>query len=223
MLVPTTRTAAYGMLWQFGLIHPILRDLPASGDGALQEARSVLAHLPEAEPISFGLATLALMIDYRWHRGRLTHDVLGNLSDIESAKLVAAARRSLKLSNDLLEEMADVARWTHRVLNVREPSVALLKRFLARPHAAQARQLLAALARVGAAPDRITTLQARLAELSKTDFAPAPLLTGDDLVAAGYAPGKAFKKVLEDVYDAQLESRVATKSDALAMARGILK
>jgi tRNA nucleotidyltransferase/poly(A) polymerase len=46
---------------------------------------------------------------------------------------------------------------------------------------------------------------------------PPPLLTGHDLIAAGYPPGPAFSKMLEAVEDAQLESRIASKADALAL------
>ena len=58
----------------------------------------------------------------------------------------------------------------------------------------------------------------RLAELEQTEYAPPPLVTGDDLTAAGLAPGPVFKKVLERVYDEQLEGRVGTKAEAMALA-----
>jgi poly(A) polymerase len=48
---------------------------------------------------------------------------------------------------------------------------------------------------------------------------PAPLLTGRDLIAAGYAPGPRFKQVLHAVEDAQLEGAVTTPAEALALAR----
>lgn len=47
---------------------------------------------------------------------------------------------------------------------------------------------------------------------------PAPLVTGDDLVRAGHQPGPRFKRVLDDIYDAQLEGRVSTHHQALEMA-----
>jgi hypothetical protein len=101
---------------------------------------------------------------------------------------------------------------------VREPAprVAALKRFLARPTAAHSRSLFAALPAEWV-PHR-AELEARLAELEKTDFAPPPLITGDDLKAAGLAPGPAFKRALDEAYDAQLEGRATTKEQALALA-----
>jgi poly(A) polymerase len=66
-------------------------------------------------------------------------------------------------------------------------------------------------------------VRARLAELESIDYAPPPLVTGDDLVSAGLQPGPAFKKVLERTYDEQLEGRVATREAAMAFAMGLAK
>lgn len=62
----------------------------------------------------------------------------------------------------------------------------------------------------------------RVAELAETGLAPDPLLAGDDLIEAGLEPGPAFKRVLDGVYDAQLEGSISTCGEALALARAIL-
>jgi poly(A) polymerase len=43
---------------------------------------------------------------------------------------------------------------------------------------------------------------------------PQPLITGDDLIALGYAPGPRFKEILSAAEDAQLEGRVQTPEEA---------
>ncbi|MBI1356034.1 MAG: HD domain-containing protein [Acidobacteria bacterium] len=48
---------------------------------------------------------------------------------------------------------------------------------------------------------------------------PAPLLTGRDLIAAGYRPGPAFQPMLEAAEDAQLEGAVHTTAEALELVR----
>jgi poly(A) polymerase len=48
---------------------------------------------------------------------------------------------------------------------------------------------------------------------------PAPLLTGRELIAAGYQPGPKFGVVLSEIEDAQLEGRISTAAEALEMAR----
>jgi poly(A) polymerase len=48
---------------------------------------------------------------------------------------------------------------------------------------------------------------------------PVPLITGRELIAAGYTPGPAFKEVLRAIEDAQLEGSITTQEEALALAR----
>lgn len=48
---------------------------------------------------------------------------------------------------------------------------------------------------------------------------PVPLLTGRDLIAAGYLPGPQFKEMLRAVEDAQLEGVIDTAEAALAFVR----
>jgi poly(A) polymerase len=55
--------------------------------------------------------------------------------------------------------------------------------------------------------------------IAEEEFRPRPLLTGDDLIAAGYAPGPQFKEMLQAAEDAQLEGVIATKEEALALVR----
>ncbi len=44
---------------------------------------------------------------------------------------------------------------------------------------------------------------------------PKPLITGRDLIAAGYAPGAGFREMLRAAEDAQLEGAVTTEEEAL--------
>jgi poly(A) polymerase len=48
---------------------------------------------------------------------------------------------------------------------------------------------------------------------------PTPLVTGRELIAAGYQPGATFRPMLRAVEDAQLEGTVATSAEALALLR----
>jgi len=47
---------------------------------------------------------------------------------------------------------------------------------------------------------------------------PPRLMTGNDLIAQGWKPGPAFKRVLEEVFDAQLEGRVKSFGEARELA-----
>tara|TARA_Y100001960_G_scaffold260947_1_gene281601 strand:- start:488 stop:697 length:210 start_codon:yes stop_codon:yes gene_type:complete len=47
------------------------------------------------------------------------------------------------------------------------------------------------------------------------DLDPPPLLTGDDLKAAGLSPGPLFKTLLQSIRDAQLDQDVGDRDQAL--------
>jgi len=59
----------------------------------------------------------------------------------------------------------------------------------------------------------------KMASMPPAAIQPAPLVTGDDLIAAGYAPGPQFKKILSAVEDGQLEGRLGSLEEALAFVR----
>ena len=55
----------------------------------------------------------------------------------------------------------------------------------------------------------------QLRSLPPEAIRPEPLLTGDDLIAAGYEPGPRFKEMLGAVEDAQLEGRIDSHEAAM--------
>jgi poly(A) polymerase len=55
----------------------------------------------------------------------------------------------------------------------------------------------------------------KIAALPPEAIRPMPLVTGDDLIAAGYVPGPAFKQILTAVEDAQLEGHLQSKAAAM--------
>ena len=193
MLTPSTRVAAMRMLRDFGLDRIILRFFPD-----VSEPAGIFESIAEPS-IAFALALAAMIMDARQGKP-LTHQ--------EVRKASAALRQALKISND--ESDAFEGSLSLGGLLDGEPSVAAMKRFLAEPTSADAMRLLRALNK--------SELLERLNELGKTDVAPAPLITGDDLTAAGLHPGPLFKRVLDRVYDAQLEDRLKTKQDAMELA-----
>lgn len=51
------------------------------------------------------------------------------------------------------------------------------------------------------------------------DVRPKPLLTGRELIAAGYLPGPQFKTILQTIEDAQLEGAIGSPEEALRLVR----
>ncbi len=56
-------------------------------------------------------------------------------------------------------------------------------------------------------------------EMPEEDVRPRPLITGRELIAAGYAPGPRFKEMLQAVEDAQLEGAITSAEEATALVR----
>jgi poly(A) polymerase len=59
----------------------------------------------------------------------------------------------------------------------------------------------------------------KLVELGEEEIRPKLLLTGRDLIAAGYRPGPGFREMLTLAEDAQLEGMIATTDEALELVR----
>ena len=67
--------------------------------------------------------------------------------------------------------------------------------------------------------DHWNYVRERYASMPEEAVRPTPLLTGRELIAAGYQPGAAFKEMLRAVEDAQLDGRIATLAEAVALIR----
>jgi len=59
----------------------------------------------------------------------------------------------------------------------------------------------------------------KLAATPAEAMRPKPLITGEELISAGYAPGPRFKEILSAVEDGQLEGRLQSQESALEFVR----
>ena len=217
MLIPPTRSVAWLLLWKFKLIHVVLRFLPLKDSLAINPSKSAfLATAPGAQ-ISFGLALASAVLDVELHQ---ENQVLAIVEKKNVNRIAKAVDKALKLSNVEFDEMEQSLAGLAMVLGD-APTLAQLKRFLARPTSGASRHLIDALERVGFYESNIGTLKKRIDELNGVDVAPPPLITGDDLTARGLNPGPKFKRILDEVYDVQLEDRVKTKQEAMELAMKI--
>lgn len=133
--------------------------------------------------------------------------------------LIARWREALKLSNDERDELAAILSGYERLRSGwGSLGVAGQKRLAAQAWFVEALRILNV-----RQPEVAAAVTARAEELggSPGGIAPPPLVTGDDLILAGMKTGPAFKRVLDAVYDAQLEGRVHTKSEAMELAKGL--
>ncbi|MGA2582559.1 MAG: CCA tRNA nucleotidyltransferase [Tepidisphaeraceae bacterium] len=219
MLTPPTRTAAWKLLWDLDLAPILFRFMPTIPAG-IDMNQSIFMHLSPGNTIPFGLALAAasLCVDRNAHPQTPLIELLDNR---RIAKSVHAMRQALRISNTESDEMLETLDNLRPLLQADPPGIATRKRFLAERAAELSQILMQAMARVGIEKDRIEKILAGLSALSREEIAPPPLLTGDDLVAAGFPPGPKFKQILDAVYDAQLEGRVTSKEAALELARNL--
>lgn len=59
----------------------------------------------------------------------------------------------------------------------------------------------------------------KASELAPEEIKPPRLVSGQDLIEAGYTPGPRFSEILQMVEDAQLEGAIHTNEEALALVR----
>ena len=67
--------------------------------------------------------------------------------------------------------------------------------------------------------DNYEFVKSKFEESPPEQLRPPRLLTGDDLIQSGYKPGPEFSRMLEAVEDAQLESRIHSKEEALDLIK----
>jgi poly(A) polymerase len=124
----------------------------------------------------------------------------------------------LRFSNDDSAQILALVRNHMRFGDVLQMKQSTLKRFLRLPHFDEhlALHRLDALSAHG----DLTCYNFAHAQYQAEptpDLRPAPLLTGRDLIAAGYRPSPQFKPMLALAEDAQLEGAITTREQALAL------
>jgi len=134
-------------------------------------------------------------------------------------KMAEALLRRLRFSNEETEQILALIQNHMRFGQIMQMKESTLKKFLRMPkfeeHLDLHRMDCLASHRILSAYE---FAQEKLASIPAEKMRPAPLLTGDDLIAAGYAPGPRFKEILSAVEDGQLEGKLLSREDALTFA-----
>jgi poly(A) polymerase len=136
------------------------------------------------------------------------------------AKMAAEICRRFRLSNDDTDQVLSLVANHMRFGDVMRMKDSTLKRFFRLPRFEQHLEL------------HRLDCQSSHRDLSLYEFAkekfhalpaeqirPTPLITGADLIAAGYQPGPLFKELLTAVEDAQLDGSISTKEEAMELVR----
>lgn len=142
------------------------------------------------------------------------------LHSIEVPDAVEAVVRRFKLSNDEAERVVWLVAHSTAFDGIRRDRPSRLKRLCACPGIAELVEFVRVrtLAEGGDLSD-VQFVESFLAGTPPAVINPPPLLTGGDLIALGLKPGPAFKQFLDEVRNAQLDESIATRDEAIDLAR----
>jgi poly(A) polymerase len=214
MLRHPHRRRAVRLAQQLGLLEPIIPELaPVLADREHPEWTHTLETLEALRTDRFETAAAVLLHP-------LPAGPAGTASKTVRGGTVRGVCRRLRLSNDETENIAWLVAHRTALEGAEQFSPARLKRLLAQPLAVELLAITEAEAR---ARNRESTsaqfVREYLQQIPPEELHPPPLITGDDLIALGLAPGPKFKELLETLRDAQLNGEVRTPAEALELAR----
>jgi poly(A) polymerase len=193
MLLHSSRARAVDLIESLGLAPSVLGESAPAGDHALLRALPVTAGFAES------LAA--------WMLGRLASDT--------SPARQRRWREALILSNEESDLLAAILSLRPRIAGTWVGGDrAVRKRLAAAPGFAGAMAILRA-----EHHPVVAAVDADLPALRAEGIQPAPMVTGDDLVAMGMSPGPAFRPMLDRAYDLQLNGGFSDRDAALAVVR----
>jgi len=134
--------------------------------------------------------------------------------------IAAGVCRRFRFSNDETRQTLSLVENHMRFADAQHMKASTLKRFFRLENFSQHLELhrMDCLASSGNL-DHWNFVRERYESMPEEAVRPAPLVTGRELIAAGYTPSAAFKEMLHAVEDAQLEGAIATPAEALAHLR----
>jgi len=167
--------------------------------------------------------------------GALLHDVAKPTTQVEAdrirfpqhekvgAALTGAICNRLRFSNALKDQIKSLVAGHMRFKDVRMMKRSTLKRFLGQEHIEDHLELhrLDCLASHGDL-ENWNFCRRMLAELPEESIHPPRLLSGHDLIELGAEPGSLLGQILSQIEEAQLEEKISTREEALALAAELL-
>jgi len=135
-------------------------------------------------------------------------------------KMAAEICRRLRFSNHETDQILALVDNHMRFADVQRMNQSTLKKFLRLPAFDEHLELhrIDCLSSHGQL-DAYEYSREQLRSMPPEAIRPAPLITGRDLIEAGYEPGPRFKEILTVIEDAQLEGRLASREAAMELVR----
>ncbi|HTU22561.1 MAG TPA: CCA tRNA nucleotidyltransferase [Gemmataceae bacterium] len=204
---------------------PGLPGLPAA-EGSLdlwEHVLRVLDYLGESPTFPLAMASVLHDIGKPRTVGRTPERYTFYSHEHVGRRMAGDICERLKLSNDEQKRIEWLVE-KHQILSdARQMRPSKLKTLLIHPGIRELLELHRADAlATGRGIDHVAYCEQLLRQWSKDDLNPPPLLTGDDLIQAGYEPGPLFKKLLDAVREAQLDGTIHTPEEAWTMVDRLL-
>ncbi len=231
MLIEGHARRAFELLDEAGLLHEVLPEI---------EAMKGVEQPPEFHPEGDVFVHTLLLLENLPQRcpptlawGGLLHDV-GKPPTFRRApdrirfdshvdvgvKMAEAICRRLRFSNDDTQHILALVDNHMRFGDVEKMKASTFKRFVRLPRFDEHLELHRLDCKASHRKLRMYDfIRQKIAELTPEAIHPTPLVSGDDLVVAGYSPGPQFKEILSAVEDAQLEGAVDSKEQAMRLVR----
>jgi poly(A) polymerase len=140
-----------------------------------------------------------------------------------SAGMTLRLLQRLRFPNEVIDAVIPAVRLHMSFKDVPNMRVATLKRMMARPTFEEELELhrVDCLASHGML-DNHAMLIAKREEFGREPLVPPPLVTGHDLIALGWKPGRRFAEVLQAVQTMQLEGALTSREEALEWIKSTL-
>ena len=140
-------------------------------------------------------------------------------SAASGAGLAGKTGRRLKLSNHEIDDASWLLKHRRSLDDASSLPLSQLKRILAQKLAPDLLALIRARSLANdQQPDDALFCEEYLRTTPREILDPTPLISGDDLIKAGFRPGPQFKEILDRVRDAQLELSMSTPAEAMELA-----
>ncbi|HNU67599.1 MAG TPA: hypothetical protein PKH54_03990 [Myxococcota bacterium] len=132
--------------------------------------------------------------------------------------------RRLRRSNAMIDSVVAILSDAREAEAGPSGDVAAEKRMIRRKSFADGLLLLqAVLEATGRSIDPVLAWRERAAQWKQDELFPEPLVSGNDIIAAGVARGPAIAALLDDVESQQLRNELVTRNDALNYLAGLPK
>jgi putative nucleotidyltransferase with HDIG domain len=151
---------------------------------------------------------------------RVADRIRFNNHDQVGARMAEAVLLRLRAPTALVEAVSACIDNHMNFMNVTAMRLSTLKKFLSRPTIADELELhrVDCLASHGNI-DNYNFVKNKLEAFALEQLKPPPLLRGNDLIDFGLTPGPLFGAILDEIYDLQLEEKIQTRDEALAIVK----